>query len=430
MRHLFRAEVAQARTSSLGVIRIGRNPSFTAAAMCSLAMLACVAAYGVLGEVSRKTRLSGVLVPVHGTLSITTPVAGTVSAVHVREGDALRPRQPLLVIKIDRATSTGDTAAMVAQTLQQRQSVLLAERSNVESLARQRQHALVDRGRSLESESRQFESEIVALRGRLSLASKTAERFAELGRSGFVSQVQVQQKEEERIDASSRLGAAERSLLSLRRDAGALQSEQVANAGTVRSQLAQIDQTMAALEQERTENLARRELVVEVPEAATVTALNVHKGQWVQPGQVLVSAIPVDERGLPSDLQAQLFAPSRAAGFVEPGQTVWMRFAAYPFQKFGMAKGRIESVSRTPVSSQDLPAGQGLSAASGGPAEPFYRIVVSLDSQTLTVYGRPQTLKAGLLLEADAVQDHRRIWEWILEPVLAASGLGKRLSLD
>jgi membrane fusion protein len=36
-------------------------------------------------------------------------------------------------------------------------------------------------------------------------------------------------------------------------------------------------------------------------------------------------------------------------------------------------------------------------------------------------YGLAHTLKAGMLAEADVVQDTRRLWEWVLEPVFSLS---------
>ncbi len=123
-------------------------------------------------------------------------------------------------------------------------------------------------------------------------------------------------------------------------------------------------------------------------------------------------------------LKAHLYAPSRTVGFVRPGQPVWVRYAAYPHQKFGMARGEIESVGHTPLSARDLPAGQEqvlLSVAQSN--EPLYRITVALAKQAIDAHGRAQPLQPGMTLEADVVQERRRIWEWLLEPVLAASGL-------
>jgi membrane fusion protein len=44
---------------------------------------------------------------------------------------------------------------------------------------------------------------------------------------------------------------------------------------------------------------------------------------------------------------------------------------------------------------------------------------VALERQHIDAYGQPQPLKAGLTLDADVMQDRRRIVEWMLEPAIA-----------
>jgi membrane fusion protein len=39
-------------------------------------------------------------------------------------------------------------------------------------------------------------------------------------------------------------------------------------------------------------------------------------------------------------------------------------------------------------------------------------------------------LKAGLTVEADVLQERRKVWEWVLEPVLAARQRLKVLGAD
>jgi membrane fusion protein len=108
-------------------------------------------------------------------------------------------------------------------------------------------------------------------------------------------------------------------------------------------------------------------------------------------------------------------------GFVRPGQSVWVRYAAYPYQKFGMARGEVIGISESPLSPQELPAGQSLGVMSlSGTQEPLRRITVRLDQQFINGYGQRFSLTAGAILEADIVQDTRAIWEWIFEPLLAA----------
>lgn len=54
-------------------------------------------------------------------------------------------------------------------------------------------------------------------------------------------------------------------------------------------------------------------------------------------------------------------------------------------------------------------------------SEAMYRIKVKLESQTIATFSETHNLKPGMNLEADVLQDKRKILEWIAEPILAVS---------
>jgi membrane fusion protein len=65
-----------------------------------------------------------------------------------------------------------------------------------------------------------------------------------------------------------------------------------------------------------------------------------------------------------------------------------------------------------------------------GSKEALYRVNVSLDAQSIQAYGEALPLKAGLTVEADVLQERRKVWEWVLEPVLAARQKWKVLNAE
>ena len=80
------------------------------------------------------------------------------------------------------------------------------------------------------------------------------------------------------------------------------------------------------------------------------------------------------------------------------------------------------SIATTALSSAEL-TGTNVFAAGGPPGgEPLYRISVDLAAQTVTAYGKPVPLQAGMLLDADILQETRRLYEWVLEPLFSLSG--------
>jgi membrane fusion protein len=185
---------------------------------------------------------------------------------------------------------------------------------------------------------------------------------------------------------------------------------------------ATLDRSMAQLEQERAEAEARREIVVVAPHDGTVTAIHAVVGAKADTGTPLLSIVPPASR-----LEAHLYAPSRAIGFVHPGQRVLLRYQAYPYQRFGHYEGVVAAVSRAALSPTELPAQlAGLTSltgvAAGAAAEPIYRITVSLASQTVTAYGAEVPLQPGMTLEADVALERRRLFEWVLDPLYAVTG--------
>jgi membrane fusion protein len=445
---LFRPEVQQAQAAQwLGSVRLHRPLSFAVLTTAALGLALALVAFAAWGEVNRKARLSGLLVPSLGSLSLTAQQSGVLRQLPISEGQTVKAGDVLLVLYTERQSllngTMGDTTERAAQQILARQQSLSTERTLRQLQTRQREEVLSDRIRTLQAELRQAEEEWSLQQRRVQLARTTLARNEQLAAAGFVAPAQVQTKQEELIDADGKLQSLERARLGLQHDLQALQGERSALSAQLQTDLALIERSRSSLDQEMSENAARQSTVVTAPFDGIVTALNLKLGQSVQSGQTLATLVPVSSSSsdgpgsesqhlpLQAPLLAQLFAPSRTAGFVRPGQTVYLRYDAYPYQKFGLHTGHITTVSATPFAPSELPANLAPQLiAQAGSNEALYRINVQLDVQSIQAYGESMPLKAGLTLEADVLQERRKVWEWVLEPVLAARQQMKVLNAD
>jgi membrane fusion protein len=292
----------------------------------------------------------------------------------------------------------------------------------------------------LSLETAQATQEYALATRRVELAQKTSHRFEQMAAQGFVSEIQAQGKQEELIDLQSRLENTLRNGVALAREHKAAQADLAHLQKQLAIDLLQLDRSLASLDQETAEVQSRKSSSVLAPQAGQVSTVHLSLGAMAQAGQTIASLVP-RARSLVSShmsshlgsqmstyapdpsahtLVAALFAPTRTAGFIQPGQEVWLRLAAYPYQKFGLAKGRVLKVSGTPIAPQDLPHGQGTALmASTQSNEPLYRIQVELASQHVMAFGQTHSLRPGMTLEADVIHDVRGIWEWVFEPLLA-----------
>lgn len=418
---LFRAQVTQAQQASwLGGIHLAHNPRFSLIAAVALTLAGALLAFGAWGTVARKVRVPGILMPHTGTLELTTAMAGALLEQRVQEGEWVQQGQVLFVINTDKTSALGSTSTLLASHLAQRRSTLLAERNSRLVQHQARETHLTHRIRSLSLETAQAAQEQVLASRRAGLADKTWRKYEQMATEGFVSDIQAQNKQEELIDLQSRLETTQRNGVALSREHQTAQAELRNLHQQLSIDLLQLDRSVATLDQETAENKSRQTSSVVAPQAGQISTLHLPLGAMVQAGQTIASLIPQTTDHAQAPLMAALFAPTRTAGFIQPGQAVWLRLAAYPYQKFGLAQGHVVKVSGTPIAPQDLPHGQGTALlASTQSNEPLYRIQVALASQHITAFGTSHLLRPGMSLEADVIHDVRGIWEWIFEPLLA-----------
>ena len=417
MSSLFRPEALEHREREwLGSIQLIRPVSLAVLTVLTLLVVAGVGAYLTLGEYTRKARVSGYLVPDRGVIRLVTPQAATVVESHVVEGRAVQRGDVLFVLAVGQATLSGDTQATVLSSIESRTRSLQGaarQRSQLE----QTQLAAIDRqigemGREIES--MKLESDLQ--RQRLLLAEQAQGQYESLRNDNFVSSAQVRTKAEEVLNVKAQLQGLVRQRAARLREIAALQSQRRELPLQTQSAQGAIDRDLAALAQQAAETEARQRIVVRAPQDGVVSGVLAAPGQTVTPAVALASLLPADAK-----LQAQLFAPSSAVGFVRANQQVQLRYQAFPYQKFGHQAGEVVQVSRSPLQASEL-AGLALPASLSASGEPLYRITVSLDRQSVAAYGQPQALSPGMQLEADVLLDRRRLIEWLFEPVLGIAG--------
>ncbi|CAN5149007.1 HlyD family efflux transporter periplasmic adaptor subunit [soil metagenome] len=416
MANLFRPEVLENRQRDwLGSIQLIRPASLGLLTAFVAAVAVAVAVFLVLGQYTRKARVTGYLVPDRGVIRLVAPQTATVVESHVAEGRAVHSGDVLFVLSVGQATLSGDTQATVQRSLAARQQSLQGaarqrgelERAQLTSIDRQ----LADMNRELAS----LASEADLQRQRLTLAQQAQTRLESLRADNFVSAAQVQTKAEDILGLKAGLQSLDRQRAAQLREIAALESQRRELPLRSQEQQGEIVRDLAALAQQSAENEARQRIVVRAPQDGLVTGVMAEPGQSVSSAVALASLLPADAR-----LQAHLFAPSSAVGFVRTHQPVLVRYQAFPYQKFGSQAGEVAQVSRSPLQPTEL-AGLQLPGASNV-AEPLYRITVTLDQQTVKAYGQAQPLAPGMQLEADVMLDRRRLIEWIFEPVLGLVG--------
>jgi membrane fusion protein len=300
--------------------------------------------------------------------------------------------------------------------LAQRRDSFRTELQQAKVQAGHRRTALQKRMQDLQNEIKQLDNQAMMQRQRIVLSEQTVARFAQLKATNYISAAQLQEREAELLDQRQRLLEIERVRSATQRDlASAHAEEQDVAVQALRDENA-LRRNASTLEQDLTENEARREIPVRARQSGTVTAIAVYLGQTVGPATSLASILPEGNK-----LEAEMYVRSRAVGFLKPGMGALLRYQAFPYQKFGQHPAYVREVATTSVRLEELPTS---AAALPGAAqsEPVYRVRLELDQQTVRAYGKAMPLRSGMLIDASVVLEHRKLYEWVLEPLFSISG--------
>lgn len=405
---LFRAAAAAAarRAAGRGAILLIAPWSLTLTTLAIVSLALPVVALAYFGRYTAHTTLVGELVPDRGLIEVAAPRAATVTEKHAAEGERVVAGEVLYLLSSARDRDGRPPAEESANVeLERREQSLVRQRARERTLATRTIDAHEMLIASLSADRAHLGSLITIARKRLELASATERRYAELARAGLGSREEHERKEAERIAALTALGELEREESRVAQELAAERAERKRLPLEQQNTVANLDRALASTRLERIENEVRERVAIVAPVAGTVSTLLAERGQAVAAGAVLASIVPRGAR-----LEAHLYAPSSAVGLVRVGDPVELRYAAFPYRRYGTHRGVVRRISGSAL--------PGVAPASGAAeVDALYRIDVGLEVDSVSFAGQRYPLRAGMRVEGEVMRETRRLYEWALEPL-------------
>ena len=291
---LFRPEVLDAQgTRALGDVLIAQPLSTVVLTLVAVALAAGLLGLGYWGEYTRKTHVSGYLVPTAGEVKVFSRDVGTILESRVAEGQTVAKGDVLYVVSLERQSSEGvETQAVAMTELRQRRSSLESDLQGQRTLADVERRALMQRITAMDGELSRLTAEIDVQKQRVATTEKTLERYRDLQAKGLTSAELFDQKTNDVLDQQGRLHGLERNRLSMSRDIEALRAQVKALQIRAATERSAIGRGVSQLDQELAEYGSRRTFVVTAPASGTATAVLARVGQTANTTQPLVSILP------------------------------------------------------------------------------------------------------------------------------------------
>lgn len=406
---LFRDEALGGQRSRLHGEIILRQSTSTRVILASIVSIVIAAlAWILLGNYARTESARGLLVPANGMAKVFALRPGVVNGLFVSEGQFVAKGLKLADIRATQPSSDGELYTDSGVRSLKTQEELALSRIEVAH-----QRAVAERRRlettisGLKRQRSQIQVQLKLQRELVDSAATTYEQLKTLLIKGFVSKIEIERRRQALIMAQQQegqliqqLGQVETELLRSINDFARIETEH--KASVIDSETA-----VQTLRQQKSRLQTEGAYSVEAPISGRVTAVQAALGRAVG-GQVpLLTIMP---KG--SALRANIYAPSRAIGFVRIGQEVKLLYDAFPYQRFGSFSGRIETISRVVLAPGEIDAPLRIE-------EPVYRISVRLDQQSINAFGETLPLQPGMTLTANIILDRMSFWDWLMTPLRA-----------
>ncbi len=408
---LFRQEVLAAQSD----MAKGRAMAITPVGSGYLTLFFAVLCLGViatlfLGSYTNKETVQGEVQPVNGVAVVSPPDSGLIKRLLVKEGQAVKAGDILAEVSNERFSDAGNTDALVEGHIEDQKRQVLAQ---TESQAKAQAAALA----SLDQRVAQAQRTITTLAEEMRLqtqqvtsARKLFEQLEPLRAERIVSDLQYEQQRQSLLEQSARLQTLKRQQSDAQAEIAQARDEQKRLLAQHEVERSTLGRDLIGLEQEQVQRRSNHVMLIKAPIDGTVSGLVASVGQRVMLGETMASVVPIG-----SAMQAVLYVPSTAMGFIKPGQSVRVRYDAFPHQRFGQYAGVVKSVSQS-----DVP----LPASMRGSPDQRARFLVRVDlaQPTVKAYGQTVPLRPGHTLTADIELDRRRLIRWLFDPLAAFSG--------
>ena len=363
--------------------------------------------WSALAPLQETVAVSGKLQPIQAVQDIEALVPGVVDTVLVSDGERVERGDVLLRFDPRAAEARLDAARSNRERLQNQVAinrVILGEEDAAELSANQQLQLLNQRRQQSGENTAASEAlarsrvRLQGLRQALTTADNIAQRYERLLADGAGSALQALESQAKVDDLRSQVQAEEREVARLEALASATVSGNEAELRkAIETNLRAIADLTREIEQS---NVLISNIEVTAPVGGTVFDVSVSRGSVVQSqgeAKPLLKLIPS------GDLQAKVYLPNSAIGFIQPGQRADVGLTSFPRDEYGFIPATVQRIGSDALTPEEQQRVLGTSAQGL-----YFPAVLKLERQTLQAGQRNVPLQPGMSLTADVFLRERR----------------------
>lgn len=388
-------------------------PSWLVLSLSALFLTALVCAL-IFCKFTQRVDVKGEVITLPHSINVFAPQQGFIVKQFVKIGDVVKKNQPLYEIDVSRSTTSGNVSAAQIEVINEK----IANSDNIikklEDNKNQTLSALNAQLKTTTDSLKETNRMLVNTQAGLKKMHDNLSSYDKYLNNGLITKDQYNYQHSLYFQQQSTYQSLVSQKMQLESQITQLNSDRITKAADFDNQISSQYNQSNDYKNQLVESNANGNIIVKSTSDGRIESLSATQGQTVDNGSSLAQIKPTGN----VEYYLVLWLPNNTIPYLRTGDTINIRYDAFPSDKFGQFPGEIVSISSMPASRQEMSEYTNVNNAVNQQQElALYKAIVKIKDKQFEYDGKKLSLSNGLKAQAVVFLEERPLYMWMFTPV-------------
>ena len=386
-------------------------PAWLVTLLASLFLIALVLSL-IFCTFTQRIDVRGEVITLPHSVNVFAPQQGFVVNQHVKVGDIVNKGQPLYELDVSRNTINGNVSAAQIEVINEKianvEDIISKLMRNKSETLTALEKQIKTTSASLAETNRMLATTQVGLNKMFTNLSS----YDKYLKDGLITKDQYNYQHSLYFQQQSAYQSLVTQKMQLESQLTQTNSDKITKAADFDNQISSQHNQINDYKNQLVESNANGNLIIKATTNGKIESLAVTKGQMVENGSSLAQIKPTED----IEYYLILWLPNNTIPYVKPGDTINIRYDAFPADKFGQFPGKVISISSVPASRQEMAEYTNVNNGTSQQELALYKAIIKIKDKTFSYNGKTLTLSNGLKAQAVVFLEERPLYMWMFTP--------------
>ncbi|HGF0694363.1 TPA: HlyD family secretion protein [Klebsiella pneumoniae] len=391
-------------------------PAWLIVLLSTLFLIALIVAV-IFCKFTQRIDLKGEVITLPHSINVFSPQQGFIIKQYVKIGDLVKKNQPLYEIDVSRNTSSGNVSAAQVESINEK---IYNSEEIIKKLVHNKKQTLNALNEQLKTSTDSLKVTIRMLQNTQAGLKKMHDNLASYDKylsDGLITKDQYNYQHSLYFQQQSAYQSLVSQKMQLESQITQLNSDKVTKAADFDNQISSQYNQTNDYKNQLIESNANGNLIVKATADGRIESLSATQGQTVDNGSSLAQIKPIGN----VEYYLILWLPNNSIPYLKIGDSINIRYDAFPADKFGQFPGEIISISSMPASRQEMSEYTNVNNGSTQQELALYKAIVKIKDKEFSYKGKTLSLSNGLKAQAVVFLEERPLYMWMFTPIYKIS---------